>query len=120
MNKNKIPSNKVTKPKKKKNKKEIPLSKTNNTNNLFFNKKSDKTKSFTKQNSQKNRNKKNKAKIPNNTNNNYKPDTDYELNWLSYEEALKFDKRSSCEYYSSLLSSKQLFIFTFCSFDDYN
>ena len=50
----------------------------------------------------------------------FKPDTDYELNWLSYEEALKFDKRSNCDYYSSLLRSKQLFIFTFCSFNDYN
>ena len=52
--------------------------------------------------------------------NNDKPDTDYEFNWLSYEEALKYDKRSSCEYYGSLLRSKQLFIFTFCSFEDYN
>ena len=49
-----------------------------------------------------------------------KPDTDYELNWLSFEEAIRFDKRSNCEYYGSLIKSKQLFIFTFCSFNDYN
>ena len=49
-----------------------------------------------------------------------KPDTDYELNWLLYEEAVRYDKRSNCEYYGSLLKSKQLFIFTFCSFNDYN
>ena len=49
-----------------------------------------------------------------------KPETDYELNWLSYDEAIKFDKRSNCEYYCSLIKSKQLFLFTFCSFDDYN
>ena len=49
-----------------------------------------------------------------------KPDTDYELNWLSYSEALRFDKRECCEYYTSLIKSKQLFIFTFCSFNDYN
>ena len=49
-----------------------------------------------------------------------KPDTDYELNWLTYNEAIKYDKRSNCEYYSSLIKSKQLFIFTFCSFNDYN
>ena len=49
-----------------------------------------------------------------------KPDTDYELNWLSYKEALKFDKRTFCDYYCSLLKSKQLFIFTLCSFNDYN
>ena len=42
------------------------------------------------------------------------------MNWLSYEETLKYDKRSSCEYYTSLLRVKQLFIFTFCSFNDYN
>ena len=51
---------------------------------------------------------------------NIKPDTDYELNWLSYEEALKYDQRNNCEYYCSLIKSKQLFIFTFCSFNDYN
>ena len=50
----------------------------------------------------------------------FKPDTDYELNWLSYEDAIKYDKRSSCEYYGSLIKNKQLLIFTFCSFNDYN
>ena len=49
-----------------------------------------------------------------------KPDTDYELNWLSYEEAQKYDKRTKCDYYGSLIRAKQLFIFTFCSFNDYN
>ena len=50
----------------------------------------------------------------------FKPETDYELNWLLYEDAIKYDKRTSCDYYSSLLKYKQLFIFTFCSFNDYN
>jgi hypothetical protein len=49
-----------------------------------------------------------------------KPDTDYELNWLSYNEALIFDKRDNCEYYVSLIKNKQLFLFTFCTFNDYN
>ena len=49
-----------------------------------------------------------------------KPDTDYELNWLSYNEALIFDQRTNCEYYGSQIRNKQLFIFTFCSFNDYN
>ena len=49
-----------------------------------------------------------------------KPDTDYELNWLTYKEALRYDKRTKCEYYCSLIRSKQLIIFTFCSFKDYN
>ena len=39
---------------------------------------------------------------------------------MSYKEALKYDKRSKCDYYGSLLKYKQLFIFTFCSFNDYN
>ena len=52
--------------------------------------------------------------------NNCRPDTDYELNWLLYEEALRFDKRTNCDYYGALIKSKQLFIFTFCSFNDYN
>ena len=49
-----------------------------------------------------------------------KPENDYELNWLSYEEALKYDKRTNCDYYGSLIKNKQLLIFTFCSFNDYN
>ena len=61
-----------------------------------------------------------KNKINNTNNQNNKPDTDYEYNWLTYKEALRFDKRSNCEYYGSLLKSKQLFIFTFYSFNDYN
>ena len=59
-------------------------------------------------------------KINNTPNTNYKPDTDYEINWLSYKEAIRFDKRTKCEYYGALIKSKQLFIFTFCSFNDYN
>ena len=51
---------------------------------------------------------------------NLKPDTDYEYNWLSYKNALRHDKRENCDYYCSLIKSKQLFIFTFCSFNDYN
>ena len=47
-------------------------------------------------------------------------ETDYELNNASYEETRKFDKRSGCEYYFSLIKTKQIFIFTFLNFDDYN
>ena len=63
-----------------------------------------------------------KGKVKNQLNNipQCKPDTDYELNWLSYEEAIKYDKRTNCDYYCSLIKNKQLFIFTFCSFNDYN
>ena len=45
---------------------------------------------------------------------------DYELNILSYMDAITFDKRTSCDYYCALIKNKQLFMFTFCSFTDYN
>ena len=45
---------------------------------------------------------------------------DYELNSLSYFNALKYDKRSYIEYYISLLKAKHLLIFTFCQNRDYN
>ena len=60
-----------------------------------------------------------KKKINNNNKSN-KPDTDYEYNWLSYKQAILYDKRSNSDYYCSLIKSKQLFIFTFCAFNDYN
>ena len=46
-------------------------------------------------------------------------DTDYELNELTYKQALKYDKRTCCDYYCSLIKNKQLFAFTFCSFNEY-
>ena len=64
-----------------------------------------------------------KSKISNNDKSEYsdnKPETDYEFNWLNYKEALRFVTRTKCKYYCSLVGSKQLFIFTFCSFEDYN
>jgi hypothetical protein len=45
---------------------------------------------------------------------------DYEINNLSYNEALKYDKRSYCKYYLSLLKTKHLFIYTFYLSNDYN
>ena len=47
-------------------------------------------------------------------------ETDYELNNALYADAKKYDKRSGCTYYCSLLQYKQIFIFTFLNFDDYN
>ena len=47
-------------------------------------------------------------------------ENDYEINILNYYLAIKYDKRSCCEYYMSLLKNKQLFLFTFCTFNDYN
>ena len=45
---------------------------------------------------------------------------DYELNNLPYELALKYDKREFCDYYFSLIRTKQLIFFSFCDFNDYN
>ena len=47
-------------------------------------------------------------------------ENDYEMNKLKYYLAIKYDKRSCCEYYMSLLKNKQLFLFTFCTLNDYN
>ena len=49
-----------------------------------------------------------------------KSTNDYELNNLSFEMALLYDKRSFCEYYFSLIRTKQLVFFSFCDFNDYN
>ena len=45
---------------------------------------------------------------------------DYEMNSLSYKEALSIDKRTYIQYYLSLLRAKHLVIFTFYTYDDYN
>ena len=46
--------------------------------------------------------------------------TDNELNSLSYDEALLYDKRNFCEYYISLIRCHQLLFFTFSTKNDYN
>ena len=45
---------------------------------------------------------------------------DEELNQLSYNIALKYDKRTYCEYYISLIKTKHNLIFSFFYFNDYN
>ena len=55
-----------------------------------------------------------------NKNMNKKLYDDYEMNDLSYEEALKIDKRAFCSYYISLLKTKHIFIFSFLYDKDYN
>ena len=46
--------------------------------------------------------------------------TDKEINLLSYELALKNDKRTYCQYYISLLKTNHDFIFSFLYNKDYN
>jgi hypothetical protein len=45
---------------------------------------------------------------------------DEEINNLSYKLALKFDKRTYCSYYLSLLKTKHILIFSFINKNDYN
>ena len=58
----------------------------------------------------------NEAKIEDKPN----KENDYEMNNLEYIQAIRYDDRTCCDYYCSLLKNKQLFLFTFCSFNDYN
>ena len=50
----------------------------------------------------------------------YTQRTDREMNNLSYESALKIDKRSFCQIYISLIKTKQLLIFTIFTRKDFN
>ena len=45
---------------------------------------------------------------------------DSEINLLPYKEALIIDDRLYCQYYSSLIRTKHLLVFSFCSTKDYN
>ena len=45
---------------------------------------------------------------------------DYELNSLSYDDALKYEKRTYWQYYISLIKTKELVVFTFYTNTDYN
>ena len=43
-----------------------------------------------------------------------------ELNELTFNSALEYDKRTYCQYYNALLKSKHIIIFTFFNTEDYN
>ena len=45
---------------------------------------------------------------------------DIELNYLSYNDALKYDKRTYISYYKLLIRIKHPLIFSFCPIKDYN
>ena len=42
------------------------------------------------------------------------------MNSLEYEKAIKYDRRTYCQYYWSLLRKKQIILFTFLPANDYN
>jgi hypothetical protein len=54
------------------------------------------------------------------TNLNVKNLNDFEMNNLSYANALKYDKRTYFQYYLSLVRTKHIFFFTFYPNNDYN
>ena len=121
--------NKIQKNNNENNKKDNKITKNNKKNKSLKKSKSKSSKNNSKHAlNDKNQDKNNKAKnisvlndkINKKNNNSLKPNTDYELNWISYDDALRYDKRSNCDYYCSLIRTKQLFIFTFFSFNDYN
>ena len=63
--------------------------------------------------------------VPNEKNQNNKSITssnfyDYDLNIMSYKEALQYDKRTFCDYYFSLIKTKNYIIFAFYPNRDYN
>ena len=45
---------------------------------------------------------------------------DQQMNSLEYKDAIKYDKRTYCQYYISLLKKKHLILFTFITKNDYN
>ena len=97
--------------------------KTKNLNIFKNNGKSNKiSKNFLNTNASNKKKKKNKKfKIDDvlnkNKRNNY---VDIEINTFVYEKALSYDKRTYCEYYSSLIKTKHPIIFSFCPIKDYN
>ena len=83
-----------------------------NNNNFFINNKINYNESFFKlKNIKQNESKEINKMI------NYNND---EINELSYELALTYDKRTYCQYYGNLLKSKHSLIFAFCNNEDYN
>ena len=62
----------------------------------------------------------NNNNIKNNHMEKYSEKTDREMNNLSYERALKSDKRTFFQCYLSLIKTKQIFIFTFLHYNDFN
>jgi hypothetical protein len=47
-------------------------------------------------------------------------ENDYEINYLNFDQAVKCDKRTFCEFYCSYIKTKQLLLFSFFDFNSYN
>ena len=90
-------------------------SNTNSKHNII-----NRTRKIVKKNNKKLIIKGNNNKKENKNDNFMKYSNDYEINNLNYQLAIKHDKRELCEYYFSLIRTKQLLFFSFCDFNDYN
>ena len=55
-----------------------------------------------------------------NNRNAYTFENDYELNNISFQQAIKIDNREFCDLYRSLIKNKQLIMFSFFDFNSYN
>ena len=82
-------------------------------NNMMSNKNSDPKNQLTKVDSLGQLNKENDG-------NTYTFENDYELNNISFQQAIKIDNREFCDLYRSLIKNKQLIMFSFFDFNSYN
>ena len=82
-------------------------------NNMMSNKNSDPKNQLTKVDSLGQLNKENDG-------NAYTFENDYELNNISFQQAIKIDNREFCDLYRSLIKNKQLIMFSFFDFNSYN
>ena len=82
-------------------------------NNMMSNKNSDPKNQLTKVDSLGQLNEENDG-------NAYTFENDYELNNISFQQAIKIDNREFCDLYRSLIKNKQLIMFSFFDFNSYN
>ena len=82
-------------------------------NNMMSNKSSDPKNQLTKVDSLGQLNEENNR-------NAYTFENDYELNNISFQQAIKIDNREFCDLYRSLIKNKQLIMFSFFDFNSYN
>ena len=82
-------------------------------NNMMSNKNSDPKNQLTKVDSLGQLNEENNR-------NAYTFENDYELNNISFQQAIKIDNREFCDLYRSLIKNRQLIMFSFFDFNSYN
>ena len=82
-------------------------------NNMMSNKNSDPKNQLTKVDSLGQLNEENDG-------NAYTFENDYELNNISFQQAIKIDNREFCDLYRSLIKNRQLIMFSFFDFNSYN